>query len=330
MNNLKLFIPDFKNLKFKGTQKLDICGLIFCGILVVCVFLPWMRYSTIETGGKVNEIVSGSKLGITTWYGIVGLLTALVATYGVLVKQYALTFWGCILAAIFGLIGANSYADIVIDDNIIFKETFENLARTGGATMVNHLGAKLFIAVACLLAGFSCVKLFTANDNKEQTLLSKIMVGVAAFFCAIFVLESIITTPTFISYIIVNISSWGLLTLAVAFLAYSYYVSAKEGKSNKLNMVATVLMVVAFFFTNVGVSEYKAGLDSAAAKEVNAAISLEQKSYDDRDDQKAIEKKQKDAEKEKQVVLNVGAPISKQKGANSQDGGQDQGQGQEE
>lgn len=309
MNWFKALIPDFQK---KDTQEpKNKLHLILCGIMIICVFLPWIRYSTLEVGGKVSEIVSDNILGITTWYGIAALATALVAALGIYLNQYALTFWGCIAGAVFGLIGANSYADIKIEDYVIFKEQFEALARAGGATYVNHIGAKLFIMASCLLAGFSCVKIFSSDDTKEETLLSKIIVGLAAFICAAIAIDAIIIRPTFISYITTNIYSWGLLNTVVILLTYSYYLSNKENKSNKSNMAATVLLAVAFLFSNANASQYKASLNRGEFDEIRAAKYLQSESYDDRDEQREIEKKTEDAYDDELIPTRPGQQIEK-------------------
>lgn len=293
MNYFKVLIPDFQQ---KETQEeKNKLYLILCGIMIVCVFLPWIRYSTLEEGGKVPEIVSDNILGITQWYGIAALLTALVAAWGIYKNQYALTFWGCIAGAVFGCIGAHSYADVKVEDYVIFKEQFEALARAGEATYVNHIGAKLFILASCLLAGLSFIKLFNPDNSKEDTLLSKIIVGLAAFVCTVIVLDAIIIKPTFISHIAANIYSWGLLNTVIILLIYSYYLSHKENKSNKCNMAATVLLVVAFMFTDANASHYKASMNSGSYNDIRRAKELDFKSYDNRDDKREYEKKVEDA-----------------------------------
>lgn len=294
MNYLKALIPDFR--KPDSQEPKNKLHLILCGIMIVCVFLPWIRYSTLETGGKVPEIVSDNILGITTWYGIAALLTALVAAWGVYSNHYALTFWGCVAGLIFGYIGANSYADIKIDDYIIFKETFEEYARDGHGTGVNHIGAKLFILASSLLAGFSCVKIFTTHDTKEETALSKITIGLAAFTCAVIAFDAIIIRPTFVSFIAVKIFSWGIPNALIILLAYSFYVNSKEGKSNRLNMFATVLVVVAVMFTNNMASLNKANYyNGSQYDDIRYYHSLDIRSYDDRDDERELEKKIEDA-----------------------------------
>ena len=293
MNSLKALIPDFR--KADSQEPKNKVLLILCGIMVACVFLPWIRYSTLETGGKVDDIVSANVLGITTWYGIVGLITALIAAVGVYLNQYALTFWSCLAGAVFGLIGVTSYADIKFDDYIIFKEDFEAYVRAGNGTGVNHIGAKLFLLTSCLLAGFSFVKIFSAKEKKEETTLSKITLGLAAFVCAVIVVDAMIIRPTFVSYIATNILAWGLPTALIVLLAYGYFVNGKEGKSNKLNMYATVLFVIAFLFTNPIATQNKSYFDYGQYDDIRYFHKLDVRSYDDRDDKREIKEKEEDA-----------------------------------
>ena len=309
MNYLKALIPDFR--KADSQEPKDKVLLILCGIMVACVFLPWIRYSTLETGVKVDDIISANVFGITTWYGIVGLITALIAEVGLYLNQYALTFWSCIAGAVIGLIGVTSYADIKFDDYIIFKEDFEANVRTGEYTGINHIGAKLFLLASCLLAGFSFVKIFSAKEKNEETSLSKITLGLAAFVCAVIVVDAMIIRPTFVSYIATNIFAWGLPIALIVLLVYGYFVNVKEGKSNTLNMYATVLVVVAFLFTNPIATQNKSSCDYGQNLDIRYFRGLDASSHDDRDDQREIKKKLEDAQDAGLLHTYPGNPIEK-------------------
>ena len=92
--DFKKLIPDFGAFgrtnwgkpSIKTGDKNWLISAILVALMVIFVFLPWCSVSTIG--------VSGSRLGITTWYGIIGLIAALVALYGVLYEQKQFVFCG--------------------------------------------------------------------------------------------------------------------------------------------------------------------------------------------------------------------------------------------
>lgn len=309
MKCLKALIPDFRSTETEKTK--SYLHIILCAVMIIAVFLPWIRYSTIETG-KVNELVSANILGITTWYGIVALATALAAGFGILRSQYALTFWACVLGSIFGYIGMNTFADVKFDDYIIFKESFEEAERMGNATNVNHLGAKIFTIASCLLAGFSLVKVFCKNEGKEESLISKVTLALAAFIGIVLTLDAIIIKPTCISLIAANIFSWGLTEAIVIVLILSYVSNTKAGKSNKLNNYAVAILTVAFLFTNANATHYKAQFCEASTySNIRSFDDSDNTCYDDRDDEREVEKKTKDALEKDLKPIRPGQSISK-------------------
>ena len=96
-----------------------------------------------------------SRLGFTTWYGIIGLIMALTAVAGVLYKQYALAFWAAVICVVLGFIGWLSYASLTMDGRTATADDIK-LAANFGAVSIGHLGAILFffssaIAAVCSL-----------------------------------------------------------------------------------------------------------------------------------------------------------------------------------
>lgn len=135
----------------------DIMGLVAlvgAALMLIFVFLPWCTMSA--------EGESVSRLGITTWYGIFGLLFALVACAGVLYKHYAVTLWAAVLGVIFGIIGWCVIPSFTVDgvtvtgDQIKAALEMAKLASAFGAKAdimtLSHLGAILYL-VASLVAG---------------------------------------------------------------------------------------------------------------------------------------------------------------------------------
>lgn len=324
MKRLKLLVPDLNALKSNETKNTqDKVSLALCAIMVVVVFLPWVRFTTLDASGKVNELISSSALGITTWYGIIGLVVALLAGYGIYRKQYALTFWGCVAGAIFGYVGMNSFTDITIEDGIVFKETFEACVREGNATAVNHIGAKIFTMAALLLAGLSLTKVFCKCEEKEESPISKVVLGLAIAVGAIICIDAIIIEPSIFSSLASKAYAWGIPTATVILLVYAFLTNCKEGKSNKLNTYAVIILAVAFLFTNNILTTRKFTVESSTdIKNIERFVELDKSSYDDRDDKKSESEKTKAAAKDK---LDVKQPtdnaVKKGKDSNSQDGG---------
>jgi hypothetical protein len=309
MNYLKALIPGYRSCEVNETQKT--LHTTLCGILVVSVFLPWIYYSTLEIG-KTNEIASDSVLGITTWYGIAALVTAIVAGFGVIKKEYAITFWACVGGAILGYIGTQSYADIKIDDYIIFKETFEESARNGNVTGVNHWGAKIFTIVSCLLAGFSLSVLFSDKEEKEESPLAKVTLGLSIFLFVFIAIDAIILKPTVFSIIAANIYTWGLPIALILLLAYSFATNMANGKSNKLNMYALSILLVALIFSNPEISAGKARCQYRTfGNNVDYSYRIHKQCYDKLDVEKELEKKAEDAMDDELTITSPGENIYK-------------------
>lgn len=144
--DLNALLPDFSAIGKTDWSKTevkfdtkDVPGLAAIGgaaLMLIFVFLPWCKATWLGQTGDVH-------LGITTWYGILGFIMALVAVAGSLYKQYSITFWAAVLGVLFGVIGM-----IVVPD--ASAEELE-LAKMLGIE-VSHVGAILYL-VACLVAG---------------------------------------------------------------------------------------------------------------------------------------------------------------------------------
>ena len=138
----------------------DVMGLVAlvgAALMLIFVFLPWCKATWLGQTGEVY-------LGITTWYGILGLVFALVALYGILYKQIQFVFWGAVLAVVMGLIGWLSMADItVLGREITVAKIKESLKWDPNAYTFGHIGAILFFFTSAALAVFSFLQI-----NKEK------------------------------------------------------------------------------------------------------------------------------------------------------------------
>lgn len=143
--DLNALLPDFNAIGKTDWSKpevkfdtKDVPGLAAIGgaaLMLIFVFLPWCTVSWFG--------ISESSLGITTWYGILGFIMALVAVAGVLYKHYSLTFCAAVVGVIFGIIGMI----IVPDSSSAEVEMAEALGME-----ISHIGAILYL-VACVVAG---------------------------------------------------------------------------------------------------------------------------------------------------------------------------------
>ena len=144
--DLNALLPDFSAIGKTDWSKpevkfdtKDIPGLAAIGgaaLMLIFVFLPWCKATWLGQTGDVH-------LGITTWYGILGFIMALVAVAGSLYKQYSITFWAAVLGVLFGVIGM-----VVVPD--ASAEELEMAKKLG--IEISHVGAILYL-VASLVAG---------------------------------------------------------------------------------------------------------------------------------------------------------------------------------
>lgn len=154
--------PDFK-IDTKDTFKLVALGgaalmLIFC-------FLPWISISATNHFGITGE---GSKLGITTWYGIFALIMALVAVVGMIYKHTSLTFCAAVLGIVFGLIGLLSFPEMTIKSSVFGqtitetikdKTEWEEGIKYMKSSSLSHLGAILYMVAAVVTAAGAYLKI---------------------------------------------------------------------------------------------------------------------------------------------------------------------------
>lgn len=328
--DFKAFKPDFGVFSKTNWAKPNLCkkNYLYIGlaaVMVIFAFLPWLRFSAVELG-KTNEVISGSRLGITTWYGIVGFVGALIATYGVLYKQKVWAFWGALLACVMGWIGTNSYADIKFDDYVVFQESMEKFAIEGKGMAISHFGAHVFMLAAAFIAVLSFIKIVCKEDEtKETSSLSKAALILTAVVTVVLCIESFTFSSTCLSVFAANLLAWNLPLVCILVVAYSYVLDKKEGRSNANNVAAFGILLIGFLFTSPMFIQYKAAKNTklnVKAESLNAFKKIEEKTYDLTDLEKDYEKKLEKMGK-KEIPVGPGYQEVQSKSKGSKHGGRD-------
>lgn len=266
---MKKFIPDFKafgsiNWAKPAIGRGNCAGTVLAVLsllMVVFVFLPWFHWEYTETIKDDTTLEAINKLGITTLWGIFGFIAALVALVGSLYKQYALTFWAAILAAIFGCFGTDMIAGFEFSvgksDYIVLEESLKVMQMKDAFIPVTHVGANLFFIAAVLLAALSLVELLKKEDEAEAGCIAKLALAVSAVVAFVICLDAALVTPSFLSTLAMKMLTWNLPLIAVLLVAFAFV----KGEGKYLNFVSVALLTVAFFFTNPAVISEKYRLD---------------------------------------------------------------------
>ena len=256
--NLKKFLPDFgafsrTNWSQPAIGKSNAVGTVMTLLVLamaVFVFLPWFHYEYIKLQDDGSASVEAfNALGITTLWGILGLVVTAVAAYGVLYRQYAFSLWSGIVAIIFGYLGTIYVTNVEIEANntVILKEALEMEQLSGDGLPVSHVGAQLFMIAAALVTSLSLVQLLKRDEEScEKSCLAKIALAVAIFVATVICLDAALVTPTFLSILATKMIVWNLPLIAILLVVVAYF----KGESKNTCMFSTALLVVAFFFTN--------------------------------------------------------------------------------
>jgi hypothetical protein len=218
--------------------------------MVVAVFLPWFSWEYVDAASGKHVLESAFRLGITTLWGILGLVVALVALFGALYKQYALTLWAAILAVVFGYIGANSVYTLEFTmnktDYIILKEQLQLMDALNDSFPATHLGANIFTIVAALLAALSFTQIIKREEETKPGCIAKAAFVISVIITTIICVDAVLVTPTCLSVLVVKILAWHLPLIVVMLIAYSLV----NGEGKSLNVTSIAILAVAFFFTN--------------------------------------------------------------------------------
>ena len=174
---MKKFIPDFSVIaktnwgkpNIDTKNKMWLVMAVAAVLMVVFVFIPWETVTV--SIGSMSE--TGSRLGITTWFGILGLISALGAVYGVFYKNLQFVFCGALLAAVMGLIGWLTIVDVTNNGETMTAEEIKLATSSVGSSVasafgakisVGHIGAILFLVASLVAAGVSFLQI--KNENK--------------------------------------------------------------------------------------------------------------------------------------------------------------------
>lgn len=222
---------------------------ILAVLMVVAVFLPWFSMEYVDAASGKSVLESASRLGITTLWGILGFVVALVSLFGALYRQYALTLWAAILAVVFGYIGANSVYTLEFTmnktDYIILQEQLQLLDVFNKPIPATHLGANIFTIVAALVAVLSFTQIIKKGEEKPGC-IAKVAFAISVIITTIICVDAVLVTPTCLSILVVKILAWHLPLIVVMLIAYSLV----NGEGKSLNVTSIAILAVAFFFTN--------------------------------------------------------------------------------
>jgi hypothetical protein len=167
--DLKTLLPDFNaigktdwskpNFDTKSMNLLSFLGAV---LMVAFVFFSWTKIVDVDSSEY-------TKLGVTTWFGILGLVMAIGALVGVLYNHNSLTFSCAALAIVFGIIGIMVIPEMEIEgvtytaDEIkeIVKNSKEYKAQglTNKVVEISHLGAILFTVASAVTAFGAFIKI---------------------------------------------------------------------------------------------------------------------------------------------------------------------------
>lgn len=301
--NVKKFLPDFGALGRTNWAQPEIgkkrCLNNVMALLVlamaVFVFLPWFHYEyTLVSDSGKHTVEAFNRLGITTLWGILGLVVTLVAGFGILYKHYAFSLWAGIAAIIFGCLGTGYVTNVEIEANntVILKETFELEQLYGKGLPVGHVGARLFMIAASLVTALSFVQLLRRDEEScacEKSCFAKIALAVAIFVSAVICIDAALATPTFLSVLATKMILWNIPLMAALLVAFAYF----KGEGRTANLISAALLVVAFCFTNpaaiITKYVYEGGKDTVAIAQFER-LSNDDDVINDSDDIKDLRK----------------------------------------
>lgn len=159
----KRLIPDLNTLRHTDWSKpqFDTKNLLFWAsmgmvtLMVIFTLLPWFgTYATL-----FRESEATTRLGITTWYGLVALISALLTGGATLYKQYGIAFFTSALGVVMGLIGLVCYTSLTNGGDTLdveeVRRSIHLVKGLGGTVKIIRIGAVLYTLAALLSAGIS-------------------------------------------------------------------------------------------------------------------------------------------------------------------------------
>lgn len=156
----KKLIPDFNAIGKTDWAKPSFCvkgdanlgSTVGALLMVLFGLFPWCVATVLVDGMLISE----SSLGITTWYGALGFVMALVAVVGVFYKHYSLALWASLLGIVFGILGAALVPGVSSEE----VQAMNTLNQMGGFGILStsHPGAYLYILASMVVAAGSYIK----------------------------------------------------------------------------------------------------------------------------------------------------------------------------
>jgi len=140
---------DFKRPSIDTANPFLLVASVAALLMIVFVFLSWTKYSF--------DGLSAGVSGVSTVWGVIGLLAGLCTLASVLYRQYALAFWCAAIGAVVAVLGMFATPGFEIMGTKIEGELLEKMLADDD-TKVSHIGAILsFIAslaaAACSFVG---------------------------------------------------------------------------------------------------------------------------------------------------------------------------------
>lgn len=120
-SNEELRETDWKNPEVDSKQPLSIVSFLCIIGMIAVVFIPWFA-AGIKADG--NKLILQS-FGFSNWYGIAGIVAAVIAALGILYKHYSLTLCSTVAAVVIGLIGLTSTPQATFKVKFADRETKE-------------------------------------------------------------------------------------------------------------------------------------------------------------------------------------------------------------
>lgn len=122
-SNEELKGTDCKNPEVDSKSPVSIITLVCLLGMIAVIFIPWFAAGIKGDGDKIMF----QSLGIANWYGIVGLVAAVLAAIGMIYKHYSLTFCSTLAAVVIGIIGLTNTPETKIKVKFADKDTKEVL-----------------------------------------------------------------------------------------------------------------------------------------------------------------------------------------------------------
>lgn len=176
--DLKTLLPDFEAIgktdwskpKIDTKDSVTLFSFIASALMVVFVFLSWIKLNaTLDVMG-VDVKIEGAKMGVESWYGVCALICGLLAVVGCLYQHVSLTFSAAVLGLVFGIVGYMSFPEVTVTGTFMGmsrSEVVKSLAdwkegvEEAKSSDISHLGAILYMVASAIAALIAYKKITT-------------------------------------------------------------------------------------------------------------------------------------------------------------------------